>query len=60
MENTREQRICKTCHKPFSITEGELQWLKDHKLLPFTHCSSCRKARKKLKKQNKEAQKNGK
>ena len=50
MENTREQRICKTCNKPFSITDGELEWLKEHKLLPFTHCSSCRRTRKKAKK----------
>lgn len=64
MENTQEQRICKTCNKPFSITDGELEWLKEHKLLPFTHCSSCRRTRKKAKKMKekaaKEAMKNGK
>ena len=28
MENSREQRICKTCNKPFSISEGEKKWIK--------------------------------
>lgn len=60
MENSREQRICKTCNKPFSISEGEMKWIKEHNLAPFTHCKHCRMMRKKLKKQKeqKEAAKN--
>lgn len=62
MENAREQRICKTCNKPFFISEGEMEWIKAHNLAPFTHCKHCRRMRKKWKKEKeqKEAMKNGK
>lgn len=45
-ENNRSQRICKTCNRPFSISENELAWLDARGLKPFTHCSECRAARR--------------
>lgn len=45
-ENNRSQRICKTCNRPFSISDEELTWLKSRGLKPFTHCSACRRARR--------------
>ena len=57
-ENNRSQRICKTCNRPFSISDNELAWLEARGLKPFTHCSECRasrreKARREQKKQEK-------
>lgn len=45
-ENNRQQRICKTCNRPFSISDNELAWLETRGLKPFTHCSKCRAARR--------------
>lgn len=45
-ENNRSQRICKTCNRPFSISDNELAWLEHRGLKPFTHCSECRAARR--------------
>lgn len=42
----RVQKICKSCHKPFSITKGELDWLKEKGFQPFERCSECRKKRR--------------
>lgn len=39
---------CKKCHKPFSISDGQQKWLKDHGLDNFTMCKACRDARKKM------------
>lgn len=52
-KNNRSQRICKTCNRPFSISENELAWLEHRGLKPFTHCSECRAARREQKEQEK-------
>jgi hypothetical protein len=46
MADIRVTKTCKTCKKPFSISQGEMQWLKDKGLLPFEHCTECRKKRR--------------
>lgn len=46
----RVQKVCKECHKPFSISDGELNWLKEKGLMPFERCSACRKKRRDEKK----------
>lgn len=45
-EDGRLERTCKRCNKPFSISSSEQKWLKDHNLEFFTHCKTCRAARK--------------
>lgn len=52
-ENNRSQRICKTCNRPFSISDNELAWLEARGLKPFTHCSECRASRREQKEQEK-------
>lgn len=49
MEN-RIQKVCKECHKPFSISESELNWLKSKGFMPFERCSECRRKRRDEKK----------
>lgn len=57
-ENNRSQRICKTCNRPFSISENELAWLEARGLKPFTHCSECRASRReKARREQKEQEK---
>lgn len=53
------QKICKTCNKPFSISDKEQEWLKSKNLKLFEHCRHCRKRRKR-KKNFQEDKKNGK
>lgn len=53
MEN-RVQKVCKVCHKPFSISQGELDWLKEKGFMPFERCSECRKKRREAKKAKEE------
>ena len=46
MDEDRVMKTCKTCKKPFSISQGELDWLEKKGLAPFEHCSECRKKRR--------------
>lgn len=49
MNESKVMRIvksCKECQKPFSVSEEELNWLKEKGLAPFERCSECRKKRR--------------
>lgn len=46
MTEIRVTKLCKTCNKPFSISKGELEWLKQKDLKPFERCYECRKKRR--------------
>jgi len=42
----RINKVCRSCNKPFSISEKELNWLEERDLKPFEHCKECRARRR--------------
>ena len=49
MADMRIIRKCKTCQKPFSISQKEAVWLKEKGLELFAHCAECRAKKKESK-----------
>lgn len=50
--NTRIEKTCRDCGKPFEITKAERFFFESHNMALPKRCPACRKARKETRKEN--------